>query len=177
MSRGNILHGPFLWVFFLPFKRFCSGVSCGVVGVWQCGAFLLGASASCSGSRSGSGGRVSCTKHLFKVNPQASQLETHALSPGSLIGSGSMSLPRRSQPRHLACAADLTSQATPRISSVPSAGYSKGLAHAPPGGGPVSCRLDRRTATLLTPTRKPGCGTDRVSNQTHRGPGLGCSGA
>jgi hypothetical protein len=58
----------------------------GVVGVWQCGAFLLGASASCSGSRSGSGGRVSCTKHLFKVNPQVSQLETHALSPGSPWG-------------------------------------------------------------------------------------------
>jgi hypothetical protein len=45
----------------------------------------------------------------------------------------------------------LRCRATPRNSSVPSAGYSKGLVHAPPGSGPVSLRLDRRTATLVTP--------------------------
>ena len=53
---------------------------------------------------------------------------------------------RRSSPRGRGGDSD-----SPRNSSVPSAGYSKGLVHAPQGSGPVRLRLDRRTATLVTP--------------------------
>jgi hypothetical protein len=120
--------------------------------VWQCGAFLLGRQSGApaiasSGSMAAPNisfrfTRGSLSLKPTRCRPQAGGSGSKSLTPSRRYAGGPPT-PRLRMPGDAYPDRTLHDR-----DSVPAAGYSKALAHAPRGSGPVSFRLGRRTATL-----------------------------